>query len=55
MSKEPITDGFWISEYEADQMRRRRIVERRRIASWLMLLTFTAMICLAAVAFLVQR
>ena len=55
MSKEPITSGLWVSEYEAYQLRRKHEADRRRLAMWLMLLTFTAMICLAAVALLVQR
>lgn len=54
MTKEPIASRLWISEYEADQLRRKRKAEQRRVAMWLMLFSFTAIICLAALMYAVQ-
>lgn len=55
VTKEPIANRLWVSEYEADQLRRKRAAEQRRVALWLMLLTFTAMLCIAAAAWVTQR
>lgn len=54
MSKEPIVNALWISEYEAHQLRRKREAERRRMALWLALFAFTGTICIAAAAWVLR-